>query len=122
MLTPGRGRQTSRNRKRTSQSSDSRKKLTGDREKDMAKSRATLLAGSIILAFSLSAWSLHSQSKPEAAISPAVPDVIGIRPGMSAQEAYTLLKARHPGIKIGVGQSQIAGLGDKPIPTEIAAQ
>src|SRR5215813_9016442 len=88
----------------------------------MTKSRATLLAGGIVLAFNLLAVSLHPQSKPEVVISPTVPDVAGIRPGISAQEAYNLLKARHPGIKIGVGQFQIAGLGDKPIPTEIAAQ
>src|SRR5262249_59333572 len=88
----------------------------------MGKSQATLLAAGIVLAFSLCALSLHPQSKPEVIISSAVPDIIGIRPGMSAQEAYNLLKARHAGIKIGVGQFQIAGLGDKPIPTQIAAQ
>ncbi len=88
----------------------------------MAKSRATLLAGYVVFAVVFFAPLLHPQSKPEATISSAVPDVIGIRPGMSAQEAYSLLKARHPSITIGVGQFQIAGLGDKPIPTEIAAQ
>jgi len=89
----------------------------------MAKSRAMLLAGFMVLAFTLSATRLHPQSKPQAAaLSSVLPDVAGIRPGMAAQEAYSVLKSRHPSIKIGVGQLQLQGLGDKPIVVQIAAQ
>ena len=89
----------------------------------MAKSRTMRLAGFVVLAFTLPAPWLHPQSKPEAAaVSFALPDVAGIRPGMPAQEAYSILKARHSGIKIGVGQLQMQGLGDKPIAVQIAAQ
>lgn len=43
-----------------------------------------------------------------------VPDVIGIRPGMSAQEAYTALKAHSNGAKVGIAQARIAGI-DQPV-------
>jgi len=52
----------------------------------------------------------------------SVPDVVGIRPGMSAQEAYNALKARNPNVKIGIGQMVVPGLGDKPIAVSMAAQ
>jgi hypothetical protein len=51
---------------------------------------------------------------------PQLPDVFGIRPGISAQEAYDLLKKRAPRAKIGVGQFPVAGLGDKPVSTSIS--
>jgi hypothetical protein len=50
----------------------------------------------------------------------SLPDVVGIRPGISAQEAYNLLKARAPRAQIGVGQFAVAGVTDKPVPTSIA--
>jgi hypothetical protein len=52
----------------------------------------------------------------------ALPDLVGIRPGMPAQEAYTILKARSPNIRISIGQAPIPGFGDKPVVTEMSAQ
>ncbi len=43
------------------------------------------------------------------------PDVVGIKPGMSAQEAYNALKARANGAKVGVGQMMIPAITDKPV-------
>lgn len=50
----------------------------------------------------------------------ALPDVVGIRPGISAQEAYNLLKARAPRAQIGVGQIPVAGVTEKPVPVSLA--
>ena len=76
-----------------------------------------------VCALSLLATDAVAQSRSEA-LSPAagLPDVVGIRPGMPAQEAYNLLKARNLNVKIGIGQMVFPGLGEKPIPVEIAAQ
>ena len=48
-------------------------------------------------------------------IAQGVPDVVGIRPGMSAQDAYNALKARANGAKIGMGQMTMPGVTDKPV-------
>ena len=48
-------------------------------------------------------------------IAQGVPDVVGIRPGMSAQDAYNALKARANGAKIGIGQMAMPGVTDKPV-------
>lgn len=74
-----------------------------------------------IILFSLAAIQTNAQSKP-AGISSALPDVVGIRPGMPAQEAYNLLKARSPNIKIGIGQLDVPGLGPKPTVVQMSAQ
>jgi len=50
----------------------------------------------------------------------ALPDVVGIRPGISAQQAYDLLKARAPRAQISVGQFPVAGVTDKPVPVSLA--
>lgn len=39
-----------------------------------------------------------------------LPDVAGIRPGMSAQEAYEALKARSNGAKVGIAQTMLPGV------------
>jgi hypothetical protein len=89
----------------------------------MARIVRALLIVSLGLEFALPQPKATAQSKPQAPeVSSALPDVAGIRPGMPAQEAYNLLKARHPSIKIGVGQLQMQGLGDKPISAQISAQ
>jgi hypothetical protein len=41
---------------------------------------------------------------------------------MPAQEAYAILKARNPNIRISIGQAPIPGFGDKPVVTEMRAQ
>ncbi|HTT33445.1 MAG TPA: hypothetical protein VMH48_07580 [Methylomirabilota bacterium] len=83
---------------------------------------AWLTAAPALLAFSLFSSSAHAQAKQEASsAASALPDVAGIRPGMSAQEAYNLLKARNPNIQIGMGQIPIAGFGEKPVVTEMRA-
>jgi hypothetical protein len=84
-----------------------------------ARLRVTLA----LLAFTFVGYSAHSQAKQEAAaVSSALPDLVGIRPGMPAQEAYTILKARNPNIRISMGQAPIPGFGDKPVVTEMRAQ
>jgi hypothetical protein len=75
--------------------------------------------GSVVLVFAT--LSLLAQSAPETPHASALPDVAGIRPGMPAQEAYNLLKARNRNIKIGVGQMLVPGLGEKPVVTEMRA-
>ena len=75
---------------------------------------------SVVLVFA--ALSVCAQSAPEAPHASALPDLVGIRPGMPAQEAYTILKARNANIRIGMGQSPIPGFGDKPVVTEMRAQ
>lgn len=62
------------------------------------------------------------QSAGEQSVSAALPDVVGIRPGMPAQEAYNALKARNPNVRIGIGQFLVPELGDKPIVTSMSAQ
>src|SRR5262245_2886663 len=90
----------------------------------MNRTARTLLYITTSLAILFFASGAGAQSKQDTAspLPSTLPDIIGIRPGMSAQEAYNLLKARHAGIKIGVGQFQLQGLGDKPVVTQIAAQ
>src|SRR5262245_45702853 len=74
-------------------------------------------------AFALAAVEAGSQARPDAtAVSAAMPDVVGVRPGMPAQEAYNALKARNANAKIGIGQFMMPGLGDKPTVTSMAAQ
>ena len=65
--------------------------------------------GSFALVFAT--LTLLAQSAPQTLRASALPDVAGIRPGMPAQEAYNLLKARNRNIKIGVGQMLVPGLG-----------
>lgn len=64
------------------------------------RTSVTLLTAAFALA---SASALAQQSA-------ALPDVIGIRPGMSAQEAYNALKAHSNGAKVGVAQTMLAGI------------
>src|SRR5689334_6950826 len=61
-------------------------------------------------------------SNMSSAATSAMPDVVGIRPGMPAQEAYNALKARNANVKIGIGKFMMPGLGDKPTVTSMAAQ
>lgn len=49
------------------------------------------------------------------------PDVVGIRPGMAAQDAYNALRARANGSKVGIGQSTIQGI-QQPVVTVMALQ
>ena len=65
---------------------------------------AVRLAASVTCTIAFSCASLHAQT------SSAAPDVVGIRPGMPAQEAYTALKAHSNGAKIGVGQTMLPGI------------
>jgi hypothetical protein len=50
--------------------------------------------------------------------SAALPDIIGIRPGMPAQEAYSILKLHYPRAQTGIGQ--YTDNGEKSIPVLIA--
>jgi hypothetical protein len=79
-----------------------------------------VVVGSVVLVFV--ALSVCAQSAPESPHASALPDVVGIRPGMPAQEAYAILKARNPNVKISIGQAPIPGFGDKPVVTQMSAQ
>jgi hypothetical protein len=46
---------------------------------------------------------------------PNLPEVAGIRAGMSAQKAYEVLKAQAGGAQISIGEYPIAGISDKPV-------
>ena len=50
-----------------------------------------------------------------------LPDVVGIRPGMSAQEAYNILKARSNGAKVGVAQAMLTGIS-QPVAVIMSVQ
>lgn len=83
----------------------------------------TLLAGLVVLALLFCSFAAEAQTKQGvASASPALPDLVGIRPGMPAQEAYAILKARNPNIRISMGQAPIPGFGEKPVVTEMRAQ
>jgi hypothetical protein len=71
-------------------------------------------------AFLLAIFLCFAQSAPAQQPS-GLPDVVGIRPGMSAQEAYNALKARANGSKIGIAQSIIQGI-HQPVVTVMALQ
>lgn len=45
----------------------------------------------------------------------SLPDVVGIRPGMTPQEAYSALKEHGNGAKVGIGQVILTGVSDKPV-------
>ena len=89
----------------------------------MRNRTTTLPAGLVVLALSFCSLAAQAQTKQGvASASSALPDVAGIRPGMPAQEAYSILKARNANIKISMGQAPIPGFGDKPVVTEMRAQ
>ena len=58
---------------------------------------------------------LRSVAQPFTVSGDALPDVVGIRPGISAQEGYDLLKKLAPQAQIGTGQYPVAGVTDKPV-------
>jgi hypothetical protein len=63
----------------------------------------------------LALWAILSVAPASAQTSSSLPDVVGIRPGMSAQEAYNALKTHSNGAKVGVGQMMLPGVTDKPV-------
>jgi len=81
------------------------------------------------LAIAAGVVTLHAQSRAQSAPAPAaaataatLPDVVGIRTGITAQAAYDLLKARSAGGKIGIGQFPVAGVTDKPVPNSMSVE
>lgn len=61
----------------------------------------------------------RSQAPSPSAVT-ALPDVVGIRPGISAQKGYDLLKKLAPQAQIGIGQYPVAGGTDKPVGETLA--
>jgi len=47
---------------------------------------------------------------------PGVPEIAGIRTGMTAQQAYEVLKAHAPRARISIGQNIVEGVSAKPVP------
>jgi hypothetical protein len=78
------------------------------------------LCALLAIACGVTAQSNSNPASPPAANSAGLPDVVGIRVGIPAQEAYNLLKARYPRAHIGIGHYAIAGVTDKPVPLMIA--
>jgi hypothetical protein len=79
----------------------------------MRDTKATVMVAAMAMAAAADACAQNQAAS-------ALPDVVGIRPGISAQEAYDLLKARAPGAKVGVGQFPVSGVSDKPVPVSMA--
>jgi hypothetical protein len=74
----------------------------------------------LAIAGGVMAQSNANPASPPAANGAGLPDVLGIRVGIPAQEAYNLLKARYPRAHMGIGHYVIAGVTDKPVPLIIA--
>jgi hypothetical protein len=70
------------------------------------RSIASLLTAGVTLAFAVPALAQQPSS---------LPDVIGIRPGMPAGDAYNILKAKANGAKIGISQQMLQGI-QQPVP------
>jgi hypothetical protein len=77
---------------------------------------------SVAFAFILGALAAvgHAQTAAPPETMGSLPDILGIRPGMPAQQAYELLKAHGPKDKIVVGEFPIRGVSEKPVPTAMA--
>lgn len=60
----------------------------------------------------------HAQDDP----LPNLPAIAGIRPGMSAQKAYEILKAQAGGAQIGIGEYPVLGVSDKPVPEAMSVR
>ena len=91
----------------------------------MSNSQRTRRLLVALFAFLAIAGGATAQSNATTASAPAangavLPDVVGIRVGIPAQEAYNLLKARYPRAHIGIGHYAIAGVTNKPVPLTIA--
>jgi hypothetical protein len=73
-------------------------------EYEMTNRTTALPAALIVLALSFCSLAAQAQTKQGAApASSALPDLVGIRPGMPAQEAYAILKARNLSVRISHG-------------------
>jgi len=83
--------------------------------------RPVLVIGASVI---MAAGSFAQRGAPAAPTQPApgLPDVVGLRPGISAQEAYAFLKARAPKSLIGIGQYPIAGISDKAVPLAMSVR
>ena len=68
--------------------------------------RSTLSFGSLLIA----ALAVVFAAPALAQQTSGLPDVVGIRPGMPAQEAYSALQAHSNGAKVGIGQTMLAGI------------
>jgi hypothetical protein len=76
---------------------------------------------SVILAVALSTGVATDgrQARPQPATrAAALPDILGLRPGIPLQEAYKLLKAYNPKATMKVGQAQPEA-GGKPVPVRV---
>src|SRR5205085_8019357 len=94
---PGRAPPISINQKRTSQYFDSDWRGAAGAKYEMTNRTKTLRSGLIILALLVCSLATQAQTKQGVASTfSALPDLVGIRPGMPAQEAYTILTARNP--------------------------
>lgn len=74
-----------------------------------------LLAGvSLVAAAPGMTWA-QAPTPAQSASNNLLPDIVGFRPGMTAQEAYDKLKAYDTRARVKAGQTRIAQFGDKPL-------
>lgn len=79
--------------------------------------RSTSLLGSLLIA----ALTLALAPSVLAQQPSGVPDIVGIRPGMPAGDAYNILKARANGAKVGIAQERVEGI-QQPVVVLMALQ
>ena len=68
----------------------------------------------------LGAQPVAADSAPSPATSGAMPDVVGLRPGIAPQEAYNFLKAYDRSAAVYVSDTSLPPAGAKPTPVAIA--
>jgi hypothetical protein len=69
-----------------------------------------------LMAIAVFALALPSLCTAQDDALPNLPELAGIRPGMSAQKAYEIMKAEAGGAQIGIGEWPTSGVSVKPVP------
>jgi hypothetical protein len=73
-----------------------------------------------LLAFGIFALAASTLCSAQDDPFPNLPELAGIRPGMSAQKAYEIMKAEAGTAQIGIGEYPTVGVSDKPVPETFA--
>ena len=76
---------------------------------------AMTIAWTAVLPLSLGAGAAQPL-QTASTVSAALPDIVGLRPGVSFQAAYTFLKSYDQLAKVGVGAGPLQAFGSKPVP------
>jgi hypothetical protein len=73
-----------------------------------------------LVAAAILAWAAPSPCHAQDDALANLPELAGIRPGMSAQKAYQIMKAEAGTAQIGIGEYPTIGVSDKPVPETFA--